>query len=65
MAGAGVKAALLGSDPDPPGGRVVPYAGWPLYTYAGDTRSGEATGQALDMDGGLWYVMRPSGSIVR
>lgn len=64
-AGAAVKAALLGTDPDPAGGRVVTYAGWPLYTYVGDTRPGEATGQALDMDGGLWYVMRPSGSLVR
>ncbi len=64
-AGAGVKPALLGSDPDPAGGRVVTYAGWPLYTYAGDTQPGEATGQALDMDGGPWYVMRPSGSVVR
>lgn len=32
IAGNGVKASLLGSDPDPAGGRVVTYAGWPLYT---------------------------------
>ncbi len=61
-AGPGVRAALLGSDPDPSGGRVVTYHGWPLYTYAGDTRPGEATGQRLDMNGGLWYVLRPSGT---
>ena len=52
--GAGVRAALSGSDPDPAGGRVVTRHGWPLYSCAGDTRSGEAAGQALDMDGGLW-----------
>lgn len=68
-AGANVRPALLGSDPAPGAGsgsgRVVTYAGWPLYTYEGDTRPGEATGQGLDMNGGLWYVMRPSGAIVR
>ena len=53
-AGAGVRAALSGSDPDPAGGRVVTRHGWPLYSCAGDTRSGEADGQALGMDGGLW-----------
>ncbi|MGH3406349.1 MAG: COG4315 family predicted lipoprotein [Streptosporangiaceae bacterium] len=64
-AGAGARPALLGSDPDPSGGRVVTYAGWPLYTYVSDIRPGRAAGQALDLNGGLWYVMRPSGAIVR
>jgi predicted lipoprotein with Yx(FWY)xxD motif len=60
-AGAGVKRGLLGSDPDPGGGRVVTYAGWPLYTYTGDVDPGQATGQDLNLNGGLWYVIRPSG----
>jgi predicted lipoprotein with Yx(FWY)xxD motif len=60
-AGAGVKPGLLGSDPDPGGGRVVTYAGWPLYTYTGDVDPGQATGQNLNLNGGLWYVIRPSG----
>jgi predicted lipoprotein with Yx(FWY)xxD motif len=60
-AGAGVKRQLLGSDPDPAGGRVVTYAGWPLYTYTGDVDPGQATGQNLNLNGGLWYVIRPSG----
>jgi len=60
-AGAGVKRGLLGSDPDPTGGRVVTYAGWPLYTYTGDVDPGQATGQNLNLNGGLWYVIRPSG----
>jgi predicted lipoprotein with Yx(FWY)xxD motif len=61
-AGAGVKRGLLGSDRDPQGGRVVTYGGWPLYTYDGDVQPGEATGQNTNLNGGLWYVMRPSGS---
>jgi predicted lipoprotein with Yx(FWY)xxD motif len=61
-AGPGVKSSLLGSDPDPAGGRVVTYAGWPLYTYTGDVQAGLATGQGIDLNGGDWYVMRPSGA---
>ena len=60
--GPGVNASLLGSDPDPGGGRVVTYNGWPLYTYASDIQPGQATGQGIDLNGGKWYVMRPSGA---
>jgi predicted lipoprotein with Yx(FWY)xxD motif len=60
-----VKAKLLGSDPNPAGGRVVTYAGWPLYTYVTDTRPGVATGQAVNLNGGLWYVLAPSGKVIR
>jgi predicted lipoprotein with Yx(FWY)xxD motif len=58
------KAKLLGSDPDPAGGRVVTYHGWPLYGYVGDTSAGQAKGQALDLNGGLWYVVSPSGKVI-
>jgi predicted lipoprotein with Yx(FWY)xxD motif len=47
------KAKLLGSDPDPAGGRVVTYDGWPLYTYVVDRAPGQAKGQALDLNGGF------------
>jgi len=55
------KSSLLGSDPDPEGGHVVTYAGWPLYTYAGDSGPGNASGQGLDSNGGAWYAIAPSG----
>ena len=60
-AGRGVKSMLLGSDPDPGVGRAVTYAGWPLYAYAGDVQPGQASGQGIDLNGGYWYVIRPSG----
>jgi predicted lipoprotein with Yx(FWY)xxD motif len=60
-AGAGVKPALLGSDRDPAGGRVVTYDSWPLYAYADDMQPGQANGQDMDLNGGKWYVIRPSG----
>ncbi len=60
----GVKASLLGSDPDPSGGKVITYAGWPLYLYVADTTPGAHAGQALNLNGGLWYVISPSGEVV-
>jgi predicted lipoprotein with Yx(FWY)xxD motif len=61
-AGPGVNASQLSSDPDPRGGQVVTYHGWPLYAYEDDTRPGQAAGQAIASDGGEWYVLRPSGA---
>jgi hypothetical protein len=49
-----VKVSLLGSDRDPAGGRVV-----------GDTAPGQAKGQALNLNGGLWYVLSPSGKVIK
>lgn len=62
VAGPGIKASLLGTDPETSGGRVITYNGWPLYTYTGDVQPGQATGQAIDLNGGEWYVLRPSGT---
>ncbi len=59
-----LKGSLLGSDPDPEGGRVVTYAGWPLYTYAADATAGQDNGQAIATSGGRWYVITPSGKVV-
>ncbi|MGA3154906.1 MAG: hypothetical protein ACLPN6_03780 [Streptosporangiaceae bacterium] len=61
VAGPGVQQKLLGADPDPAGGRVVTYNGWPLYTYTADVQPGQTAGQGIDINGGAWYVMRPSG----
>lgn len=60
-----VSASLLGSLPNPSGGRVATYNGWPLYTYVTDASPGVARGQALKLNGGLWYVMNPSGNVIK
>jgi predicted lipoprotein with Yx(FWY)xxD motif len=65
VAAGAARATLLGSDPDPAGGRVVTYDGWPLYTYVADTKAGVAYGQALNGNGGLWYVLSPSGAVIK
>jgi predicted lipoprotein with Yx(FWY)xxD motif len=59
------KPTLLGSVPDPEGGRAVTYAGWPLYSYVADARSGTARGQGLKINGGYWYVITPAGKIIK
>lgn len=64
VGGPGVQRALFGSDPDPVGGRVLTYDGWPLYGYTGDLQPDQATGQDIDANGGDWYVIRPSGKPV-
>ena len=59
-----LKASLLASDPDPSRGKVVTYAGWPLYTYVGDSAPGTASGQAKNLNGGFWYVITPAGKVI-
>jgi predicted lipoprotein with Yx(FWY)xxD motif len=59
------KASLLGSDANPAGGRVVTYNHWPLYTYVADTKPGQDKGQALNLNGGLWYVLSPAGKVIK
>jgi predicted lipoprotein with Yx(FWY)xxD motif len=45
----------------PGGGQQMTYDGHPLYTYIGDNGPGQANGNNLDLNGGLWYEMRVSG----
>jgi predicted lipoprotein with Yx(FWY)xxD motif len=63
-AGAGVKQSLLGTIRRADGSRQLTYAKRPLYYYVGDSR-GEVSCQNVDEFGGLWLVVRPSGTLVR
>jgi predicted lipoprotein with Yx(FWY)xxD motif len=65
VAGGAAKASLLGSDKDPAGGRVVTYNRWPLYLFLGDKSPGQATGQDINANGGYWYVLTPSGALIK
>jgi predicted lipoprotein with Yx(FWY)xxD motif len=40
----------------PDGGMQMTFNGMPLYTYAGDSRPGQATGQGI---GGVWFAVTP------
>jgi len=43
----------------------VTYAGHPLYYYVGDRRPGEVLCQGVTEFGGGWYVVAPSGRLIR
>jgi predicted lipoprotein with Yx(FWY)xxD motif len=61
----GVQASKLGTTKRSDGTMQVTYAGWPLYTYVADTAAGQVKGQALNLNGGLWYVLSPSGAVIK
>jgi predicted lipoprotein with Yx(FWY)xxD motif len=64
-AGGRAKKSLLGTYKIASGKRVVSYNRWPLYTYITDTKPGQATGQGINNSGGLWYVLSPSGKVIK
>jgi predicted lipoprotein with Yx(FWY)xxD motif len=38
------------------------YKGHPLYTYVADTSAGQVGGNGLNISGGFWWAMTPSGA---
>jgi predicted lipoprotein with Yx(FWY)xxD motif len=59
-AGSGVTGTLSTiSRPD--GTTQATYDGHPLYTYIGDSSRGQASGNNLDLNGGLWHIIPISG----
>ncbi|MGA8746498.1 MAG: hypothetical protein WB507_11620 [Solirubrobacterales bacterium] len=61
VAAAGTKASLLGSSRRGDGITQVTYNGHPLYTYVGDSKSGETSGNGLTEFGGSWHALHPDG----
>jgi predicted lipoprotein with Yx(FWY)xxD motif len=59
-AGPGVTGKL-GTIARSGGALQATYDGHPLYTYIGDSGPGQAHGNNLDLNGGLWYEVRVSG----
>jgi predicted lipoprotein with Yx(FWY)xxD motif len=60
-AGSGVKASLLSTT----SGHQVTYAGHPLYTYSGDSGSGDTSYVGAKSFGGTWYAISASGGTVK
>ena len=56
-----VKSSLLGTATRADGSREVTYAGHPLYTYAGDTRPGQVTGEGSNSFGAPWWTVTTAG----
>jgi predicted lipoprotein with Yx(FWY)xxD motif len=61
-AGPGVKTALLSTFKRSDGQEQVMYNHHALYTHKG---TGAASGAGVAADGGIWYLVSPSGSAVK
>jgi predicted lipoprotein with Yx(FWY)xxD motif len=59
-AGPGVTGTL-GTITRTGGTKQATYDGHPLYTYIGDSAPGQATGNNLNLNGGLWHVVPITG----
>lgn len=57
----GAQAGLIGTTKRKDGTVQVTYNGWPLYTYVGDQKAGEANGNDIDQFGAEWYALQPNG----
>jgi predicted lipoprotein with Yx(FWY)xxD motif len=60
-AGPGITGRL-GTITRADGAMQATYDGHPLYTYVGDTRPGQANGNNLNLNGGLWHEVTVSGT---
>jgi len=54
-------AARVGTITRPDGSAQVTYDRHPLYTYIGDTAPGQANGNDLNLNGGLWHEVTVPG----
>lgn len=61
--GAGTAmSAKFGSIKRTDGSSQLTVNGYPVYTYAGDTKAGQANGEGLNLSGGRWWVVSGNGS---
>jgi predicted lipoprotein with Yx(FWY)xxD motif len=61
QAASGVSASWLGTTKRQDGKMQVTYAGQPLYTFAGDSKPGDANGQDSKAFGATWYLVGANG----
>jgi predicted lipoprotein with Yx(FWY)xxD motif len=64
VAGSGIDASRLSTVKGPSGSLYITYAGWPLYTFSGDSGPGQAHGQGIQSFGGTWETLSVAGTPV-
>jgi predicted lipoprotein with Yx(FWY)xxD motif len=60
VTGSGIKGTF-GTITRSDGSKQATFNGHPLYTYKGDTKPDEASGNGLNINGGLWHEVTASG----
>jgi predicted lipoprotein with Yx(FWY)xxD motif len=65
VAGAGVKASLLGWTKRSDGKMQVTYNRHPLYYFKLDKRAGQLNGEGFNHFGGLWWTVSARGTAVK
>ncbi|MEZ0070387.1 putative lipoprotein with Yx(FWY)xxD motif [Streptacidiphilus sp. MAP12-20] len=60
--GSGVTASLVGTSARTDHSTQLTYHGHPLYTFTGDAKPGDTTGQGSKAFGAGWYVVAPNGN---
>jgi predicted lipoprotein with Yx(FWY)xxD motif len=60
VTGSGIKGTF-GTITRSDGSKQAKFNGHPLYTYKGDTKPGENSGNGLNIEGGVWHEMTASG----
>jgi len=65
LARGSASGGLVGTTRRTDGRLQMTYAGRPLYHYVGDRRPGQILCQGVTEFGGGWYVVAPSGHIIR
>ena len=64
VAGADVKAALLGTSKRTDGKLQVTYKGYPLYMFLEDKKPGDTKGEGSKAFGAGWYALTPTGVVI-
>jgi predicted lipoprotein with Yx(FWY)xxD motif len=59
--GAGKLAVAAGQTKTTAGSAIATVAGQPVYTFAQDENPGDVNGEGLNLYGGIWYALTPSG----
>ncbi len=65
LAGPGVKRSLIGTITVKKGVKQLTYAGFPLYTYIGDTRPAQTTFVNLLQFQGRWPALNAAGKEIK
>jgi predicted lipoprotein with Yx(FWY)xxD motif len=60
VSGSGIKGTF-GTITRSDGSKQATFDGHPLYTYKGDSKPGEASGNGININGGLWHEVTASG----